>query len=180
MRKPPAVPCNVSCFAARHAICARWKAASAVPLPLALYAAAAGVGCAGRGALLLTLPVGLVSSMGLLVVPVTAFVTWSLFGIQEIGLFIEHCALDDGAIFMDTITELVALDVMEAVEDDDDNDDDDLAALFGEESFEMVATRHDPHEGAMEGVAVPAPSNAVVATDGAMMPVGRAGGMFHP
>ena len=33
--------------------------------------------------------------------------------------FIEHCALDDGAIFMDTITELVALDVMEAVEDEE-------------------------------------------------------------
>ena len=61
----------------------------------------------------LTLPFSLVESMGLLIVPVTAFVTWCLFGIQEIGLFIEHCALDDGGIFMDTITELVALDVME-------------------------------------------------------------------
>ena len=67
----------------------------------------------------LTLPISLVDTMGLLVVPVTAFVTWSLFGIQEIGLFIEHCALDDGAIFMDTITELVALDVMEAVEEEE-------------------------------------------------------------
>ena len=55
----------------------------------------------------LTLPLSLVADMGLLVVPVTAFVTWCLFGIQEIGLFIEHCALDDGSIFMDTITELV-------------------------------------------------------------------------
>ena len=33
----------------------------------------------------LTLPVSLVGSMGMLVVPVTAFVTWCLFGIQEIG-----------------------------------------------------------------------------------------------
>ena len=66
----------------------------------------------------LTLPISLIDTMGLLVVPVTAFVTWSLFGIQEIGLFIEHCALDDGSIFMDTITELVALDVMEAVEEE--------------------------------------------------------------
>ena len=32
-----------------------------------------------------TLPISLVDTMGLLVVPVTAFVTWSLFGIQEIG-----------------------------------------------------------------------------------------------
>ena len=61
----------------------------------------------------LTLPIALIDSMGLLVVPVAGFVTWCLFGIQEIGLFIEHCALDDGAIFMDTITERVALDVIE-------------------------------------------------------------------
>ena len=67
----------------------------------------------------LTLPISLVDAMGLLVIPVTAFVTWCLFGIQEIGLFIEHCALDDGAIFMDTITELVALDVLEAVEEEE-------------------------------------------------------------
>jgi predicted membrane chloride channel (bestrophin family) len=67
----------------------------------------------------LTLPISLVDTMGLLVVPVTAFVTWCLFGIQEIGLFIEHCALDDGAIFMDTITEQIALDVLEAVEEEE-------------------------------------------------------------
>ncbi|EOD10934.1 hypothetical protein EMIHUDRAFT_215245 [Emiliania huxleyi CCMP1516] len=53
----------------------------------------------------LTLPVSLVGSMGLLVVPVTAFVTWCLFGIQEIGLFIEHCALDNGDIFMDQLSD---------------------------------------------------------------------------
>lgn len=33
----------------------------------------------------LTLPLSLVADMGFLVVPVTAFVTWCLFGIQEIG-----------------------------------------------------------------------------------------------
>ena len=53
----------------------------------------------------------LAERMGLLVVPVTAFVTWCLFGIQEIGLFIKHCALDDGAIFMDQIADDVALDI---------------------------------------------------------------------
>ena len=68
--------------------------------------------------------------MGLLVVPVTAFVTWCLFGIQEIGLFIEHCALDDGEIFMDTISELVALDVVEALEEEDDDEAWDLAQLY--------------------------------------------------
>lgn len=77
----------------------------------------------------LTLPISLVETMGLLVVPVTAFVTWCLFGIQEIGLFIEHCALDDGSIFMDTITELVALDVMEALEEEEPLDDIELADL---------------------------------------------------
>ena len=39
------------------------------------------------------------------------------------GLFIEHCALADGAIFMDTITELIALDVMEAVEEEEPLED---------------------------------------------------------
>lgn len=77
----------------------------------------------------LTLPISLVETMGLLVVPVTAFVTWCLFGIQEIGLFIEHCALDDGTIFMDTITELVALDVMEALEEEEPWDDEELRGL---------------------------------------------------
>uniref|UniRef100_A0A7S4EV38 EF-hand domain-containing protein n=2 Tax=Chrysotila carterae TaxID=13221 RepID=A0A7S4EV38_CHRCT len=67
----------------------------------------------------LTLPVSLVGSMGLLVVPVTVFVTWCLFGIQEIGLFIEHCALDDGRIFMDMLTDQVIIDVLEAVTPDD-------------------------------------------------------------
>lgn len=55
----------------------------------------------------LSLPVSLVGTMGLLVVPVTAFVTWCLFGIQEIGLFIEHCALDNGDIFMDQLSDQV-------------------------------------------------------------------------
>jgi len=64
----------------------------------------------------LTLPVSLVGSMGLLVVPVTAFVTWCLFGIQEIGLFIEHCALDNGDVFMDQLSDQVMIDVCEARE----------------------------------------------------------------
>ena len=81
----------------------------------------------------LTLPISLVDTMGLLVVPVSAFVTWSLFGIQEIGLFIEHCALDNGAVFMDTITELIALDVMEAVEEDD------VAEALDKEMLDLAA-----------------------------------------
>ena len=81
----------------------------------------------------LTLPISLVETMGLLVVPVTAFVTWCLFGIQEIGLFIEHCALDDGEIFMDTISELVALDVVEALEEEEEEEEAmDLAELYPE------------------------------------------------
>ena len=67
----------------------------------------------------LSLPISLVESMGLLVIPVAAFVTWCLFGIQEIGLFIEHCALDDGAIFMDSIAERAALDVRETFAEED-------------------------------------------------------------
>ena len=51
---------------------------------------------------------------------VTAFVTWCLFGIQEIGLFIEHCALDHGAIFMDAAIEQITADVLEAIEPDDE------------------------------------------------------------
>jgi len=70
-----------------------------------------------------TLPLSLVGSMGFGVVPVTAFVTWCLFGIQEIGLFIEHCALDDGDVFMDTIADQVMLDVVEAIRDEDESDD---------------------------------------------------------
>ena len=67
-----------------------------------------------------TLPLSLVADMGLLVVPVTSFVTWCLFGIQEIGLFIEHCALDHGAIFMDASIEQISEDVLEAIADDDE------------------------------------------------------------
>jgi len=70
----------------------------------------------------LTLPLSLVADMGLLVVPVTAFVTWSLFGIQEIGLFIEHCALDHGAVFMDSAIEQITSDILEAVAPDDEWD----------------------------------------------------------
>lgn len=65
----------------------------------------------------LSLPISLLDSMGLLVVPVTAFVSWCLFGIQEIGLYIEHCALDDGSIFMDAISEQIVGDVLEAMEE---------------------------------------------------------------
>lgn len=36
------------------------------------------------------------------------------------GLFIEHCALDHGAIFMDATIEQVAADVHEAIEPDDE------------------------------------------------------------
>ena len=92
----------------------------------------------------LTLPISLVETMGLLVVPVTAFVTWCLFGIQEIGLFIEHCALDDGSIFMDTITELVALDVMEALEEEEPLDDIELADLTLTASASMEVENTTP------------------------------------
>ena len=67
----------------------------------------------------LTLPISLVSSMGFAVVPVCAFITWCLFGIQEIGLFIEDCALVDGTIFMDNIADLVGEDVVEAIQPDE-------------------------------------------------------------
>jgi len=70
-----------------------------------------------------TLPVSLVGSMGFGVIPVTAFVTWCLFGIQEIGLFIEHCALDNGDVFMDSIADQVMLDVVEAIREDDGGED---------------------------------------------------------
>lgn len=68
----------------------------------------------------LTLPLSLVADMGFLVVPVTAFVTWCLFGIQEIGLFIEHCALDHGAVFMDSMVDTIKADVLEAIAPDDE------------------------------------------------------------
>ena len=40
--------------------------------------------------------------------------------LQEIGLFIEHCALDQGTIFMDQAIEQITNDVLEAIEPDDD------------------------------------------------------------
>jgi len=85
-----------------------------------------------------TLPISLVPSMGFAVVPVTAFVTWCLFGIQEIGLFIEHCALDNGESFMDEMTDQVMLDVVEALQQGDEllerawgDDDSDYASYHG-------------------------------------------------
>ena len=39
---------------------------------------------------------------------------------QEIGLFIEHAALDHGSVFMDSSIEQITSDVLEAVEPDDD------------------------------------------------------------
>ena len=58
-----------------------------------------------------TLPFVLTAEMGLLTVPCMATICWALFGIQEIGLFIEHCALDNGESFMDEMTDQVTPDL---------------------------------------------------------------------
>ena len=66
---------------------------------------------------------------------------------QEIGLFIEHCALDHGAIFMDSAIEQIKYDVIEAVADDDEwNDTPPAAAGHGEVRHAAEAEAHAAEE----------------------------------
>ena len=94
----------------------------------------------------LTLPLSLVTSIGALVVPVAAFVTWCLFGIQEIGLYIEHCALDDGSIFMDRLSHRVALDVSAELCDGRADSDAELLEQASHELGGTTSPRQQPSQ----------------------------------
>lgn len=61
----------------------------------------------------LTLPIALVSEMGLVTVPVLSGISWALFGIQEIGLMIEDPFRR--SLKLDVITNTIAEDAREVL-----------------------------------------------------------------